>query len=438
VSQGELNGNRTDAEYYIPSRRKFFDKIKNNKFVKLKTIIKEWSYWILPPWNSYNENNPITFIRATEMLENLNIDFSNAPKVPEKYYENIRSRLKKWDILIAVKWATIASQKCICFIEDNISNCIINWSIFRFQTIDEVEPKYIAYYLNTDEAKKQMKFSLVANNAVDYLNKDIIESLEVPLPSLETQQKIVEKMDSALAEKRKWEKDSEKIMEDIDEYVFSELWIKLPEKKEEKIYFSVDIKEIIEHKRFDPAYFSNSFKIEKSKYELKSIYDIAEIKKGQSVTQDKIIEWEYPVIAWWQTSPYTHNQKNYEWNIITVSASWAYSWYVRYHENPIFASDCSVVFSKDENLISTFFIYTRLKINQKEIYKMQKWAWQPHVYPDDIWNFIIPLPPIEIQNKIINEVKSRIVKANELKKQANEIYEKAKNEVEKMITYWLF
>ena len=118
------------------------------------------------------------------MSENLKIDFSNALKVPEKYYQNIRSRLKKWDILIAVKWATIASQKCICFVDEDISNCIVNWSVFRFQTIDWVEPKYIAYYLNTEWAKKQMKFSLVANNAVDYLNKDMIENLDIPLPSL--------------------------------------------------------------------------------------------------------------------------------------------------------------------------------------------------------------------------------------------------------------
>lgn len=366
------------------------------------------------------------------MSENLKIDFSNALKVPEKYYQNIRSRLKKWDILIAVKWATIASQKCICFVDEDISNCIVNWSVFRFQTIDWVEPKYIAYYLNTEWAKKQMKFSLVANNAVDYLNKDMIENLDIPLPSLEIQQQIVEKMDSALAEKKNLENKSDEILNSIDDYVLSELWIEL-EKQEEKMYFSVDLKDIIENNRFDPSYFTNSFKIKKSDYELKNIYDIAEIKKWQSITQDKIIEWEYPVIAWWQTSPYNHNQKNYDWNVITISASWAYSWYVRYHEKPIFASDCSVVFSKDENFISTFFIYTWLKINQKEIYKMQKWAWQPHVYPDDIWNFIIPLPPREIQDKITNEVKSRIEKANELKKQANEIYEQAKNEVEKMI-----
>jgi hypothetical protein len=43
------------------------------------------------------------------------------------------------------------------------------------------------------------------------------------------------------------------------------------------------------------------------------------------------------------------------------------------------------------------------------------------------------LPPKEIQDKIANEVKNRIEKAKQFKNQANEIYEQAKNEVEKMI-----
>lgn len=400
--------------------------------MKLKKIIKEWAYGILPPGNSYNSNNPITFIRATEMSENLLIDFSNTLKVPKKYYQNKRSRLQKWDILIAVKWATIASRKCIWFIDKEIPESIVNGSIFRFQVIEWVNAKYIAYYLDSDEAKKQMKFSLVANNAVDYLNKDVIENLQIPLPPLELQQQIVQKMDQALSKKQKLETESKEILENIDQYILWELGIEILE-QQEKMCFGVNFEEVVKNKRIDPFYFQNIFHIEKSKYDLKYIFDIAEVKKWQSITQKNVIDWDYPVIAGWQTSPYNHNQKNYDWNVITVSASWAYSWYVWYHDYPIFASDCSVVFSKNETKISTKFIYIWLKANQKEIYKMQKWAWQPHVYPDDIWNFLISFPPIEIQNKITDEVDNRTREAKNKEQQAQEIYKNAKKEIEEMI-----
>ncbi|CAD7775037.1 hypothetical protein AIOGIFDO_01707 [Candidatus Methanoperedenaceae archaeon GB37] len=45
----------------------------------------------------------------------------------------------------------------------------------------------------------------------------------------------------------------------------------------------------------------------------------------------------------------------------------------------------------------------------------------------------IPLPPLAVQNKIAEEVKRRMQKAEQLQKEAKEELEKAKQEVEKMI-----
>ena len=410
--------------------KSFNSKIIDSNFeiVKIRDIIeKPPQYWANERAIDWNPNIDYRYIRITDIDDYWNLkedERKTSEKIENKYIVNEN------DLLFARSWAT--AWKCY-FVTKNIK-WIFAWYMIRFVlNHKKCISKYLFYITFTNFYKKRVeKISRAA--AQPNINSQEYLDFEFPLPPLEIQQQIVEKMDSALAEKKNLENKSNEILNSIDDYVLSELWIEL-EKQEEKMYFSVDFKDIIENNRFDPSYFTNSFKIKKSDYELKNIYDIAEIKKWQSITQEKIIEWEYPVIAWWQTSPYNHNQKNYDWNVITISASWAYSWYVRYHEKPIFASDCSVVFSKDENVISTFFIYTRLKINQKEIYKMQKWAWQPHVYPDDIWNFTIPLPPREIQDKIINEVKSRIEKAKQLKNQATEIYEQAKDEVEKMILW---
>jgi len=56
-----------------------------------------------------------------------------------------------------------------------------------------------------------------------------------------------------------------------------------------------------------------------------------------------------------------------------------------------------------------------------------------HLTPEKFLNLKIPLPPIEIQNKIAEEVKKRMQKAQQLQKQAKEVLEKAKQSVEKMI-----
>ncbi|MEM0465883.1 MAG: restriction endonuclease subunit S [Candidatus Pacearchaeota archaeon] len=56
-----------------------------------------------------------------------------------------------------------------------------------------------------------------------------------------------------------------------------------------------------------------------------------------------------------------------------------------------------------------------------------------HLTPDALLSLKIPLPPLPIQNKIADEVKRRMQKAEQLQKEAKEDLEKAKQEVEKII-----
>ncbi len=132
---------------------------------------------------------------------------------------------------------------------------------------------------------------------------------------------------------------------------------------------------------------------------------VANIQKGTSITQEKVIEGNIPVIAGGQTPAYFHNVANRNGNIITVSASGAYAGFVNYFHDPIFASDCNTIQSLNENAISTKLIYEFLKSTQEEFYLLQRGQAQPHVYGGDLENIKIPLPPKAIQEKIIDEIK---------------------------------
>ena len=152
-----------------------------------------------------------------------------------------------------------------------------------------------------------------------------------------------------------------------------------------------------------------------------SLFDIADIRKGTSITKEKIIEGNIPVVAGGKEPVYFHNEANRDGNVITISASGAYSGYVNYFEQPIFASDCNTINSKDEKQISTKLIYEFLKLIQKEIYWLQRGQAQPHVYGEDIAKIKIPLPPLDIQQKIVSEIDALEQKE-----------EKAKTEIERL------
>ncbi len=136
-----------------------------------------------------------------------------------------------------------------------------------------------------------------------------------------------------------------------------------------------------------------------------SLSEIATIQKGTSITKEKVIKGDIPVIAGGKDIAYYHNVANREGDIITISASGANAGFINYFVNPIFASDCCTVKSKDEDIIPTKLLYLFLRRIQPLVYGLQKGQAQPHVYGDDVAKIKIPIPSKEIQKKIIEEIK---------------------------------
>jgi restriction endonuclease S subunit len=57
----------------------------------------------------------------------------------------------------------------------------------------------------------------------------------------------------------------------------------------------------------------------------------------------------------------------------------------------------------------------------------------PTVSDEDILDLETPLPPLEIQNKIAEEVKTKMEKSKQLQEEAKSILEGAKEKVERII-----
>jgi len=158
--------------------------------------------------------------------------------------------------------------------------------------------------------------------------------------------------------------------------------------------------------------------------------DIAEIKKGESITSKNLVSGDIPVVAGGKSPAYYHNQSNREKNIITISASGANSGFVNYYNQPIFASDCNTVKSKDEKLYPTIIIYNYLICIQNGIYEtLQRGQAQPHVYANDIAEIKLPdLSPDKII-KITTEIEKLEKEGENTKKEIK----KLKNEISEMV-----
>ena len=174
-----------------------------------------------------------------------------------------------------------------------------------------------------------------------------------------------------------------------------------------------------------------------SKWPLVKLGEVAEIKKGKSITSAEVKQGSVKVVAGGIDFAYLHNEANRPENIITVSASGANAGFVNFWKEPIFASDCTTIIAND--LLITKYIYNILKTYQQYIFKLQKGQAQPHVYADDLKLFSIPNPPLDIQQKIVDEcevVDSECEEAqntiSRCKNQIAEIMKNVKGEMKKL------
>jgi len=428
VNRNEFN-DRFDAPFY-KEKFDFSNCINLSKLVNVKGGKR------IPVGKTYaNKETSNIYFRVSNMENSTDIDYSKVKYISDDlYYFLKRYELFENELIISIA-GTIGKINLIknfpkgkkVILTENCAKLILKK--------DNVIPEYLLIVLKSKFVQKQIKLNYI-QTTIPKLGLDRVLNLKIPnIPNKGTQIKIVSQYQKAYNQKQQKEKEAKVLLASVDTYLMNELEINLPKTNNslESRVFTVNFSEI-SGERFDAfAVLNKDYKIEGGKYKNYRLRQIAEIQKGQSITSAKIIDGDYPVIAGGQSSPYSHNVYNYKNNAITVSASGAYAGYVWYHNTPIFASDCSVIQSKDENNISTLFLAEVLKTKQTEIYNLQQGAGQPHVYSSDLIKLNIPVPPKEKQEEIINHISEIRAKAKQLKKEAKTGLENAKHEIEKQI-----
>ena len=133
--------------------------------------------------------------------------------------------------------------------------------------------------------------------------------------------------------------------------------------------------------------------------EFKKLGEVAEMKRGTSITKSNSVNGEYPVISGGREPAFYCNRYNREGETITVAGSGAGAGFVQFWNQKIFVNDAFSV--KGTEKILTKFIYYCLTNLQKEIYSTKKGGGVPHVHISSIENFKIPIPPLPVQAEIV-------------------------------------
>lgn len=128
--------------------------------------------------------------------------------------------------------------------------------------------------------------------------------------------------------------------------------------------------------------------------------DVLDFRRGMTITEKDATPGDFPVIAGGQKPAYYHNVFNREGETIAVAGSGAYAGFVSWWTTPIFLSDAFSVHPKDNSLLPKFVFYC-MKNMQDKIHNTKKGSGVPHVHGSSIAKFLIPIPPIEVQEEIV-------------------------------------
>ena len=202
-----------------------------------------------------------------------------------------------------------------------------------------VIPEFLFYKLKTYDLA-----SLNVGSAVPSLTTAILNALEVEIPSLEMQSKIIG------------------VLQAFD--------------------FKIENNKKINHhlEEMATSIFENMFPNVSSGKSTIGNYIIP--KRGKNLLSKDAIVGKVPVVAGGLQPSTFHNIANTKSPVLTISASGANAGYVNLWHIPVWSSDSSYIDTSITD--NVYFWYVMLKKRQQEIYDSQTGSAQPHIYPKHI------------------------------------------------------
>jgi type I restriction enzyme S subunit len=254
----------------------------------------------------------------------------------------------------------------------------------RILSEENVLSKYLSFTFLTHEHQSWMMQQCSHGATMASLNQDIIKRIPLRIPSIEQQKIIVD------------------ILSSYDDLIENNTRrIEILEEMARRLY-----EEWFVHFRF-PGHEEVSFKESElgeipEGWEVATVGDFVNIKRGKTITKKKIEPGNVPVVAGGLRPAYYHSTANTKGPLLTISASGANAGHVSLYYDDVWASDCSFIDSSESQHV--YYYYLMLKVRQEEVTHLQRGSAQPHVYPKDVMGLQAVNAPLSLRESFMNHV----------------------------------
>jgi restriction endonuclease S subunit len=250
-----LKGNlerRLDPNFYKPSTISFIEKLVKGKYSvrKLKDVTKkvvDGPFGTQLKVDDYcDEGVPV--IRVSNLRTGIVSEDKLVKITPEKHLDIFRSRVLPNDVLLTKAGAILGYSAVFPehLIEGNITSHLVT-----ITCKPELKPDYLKYIFQSKVGKLQIY--RWGNKATrPELNTGEVKQILIPVPAFEIQDLVINKMDLAYRQQVSKNEKAKVIVKGIDKILMNELEIQMPSLKKERKFFVKS--KAVSSSRFDPSY----------------------------------------------------------------------------------------------------------------------------------------------------------------------------------------
>ena len=424
---------------------------KSKNTIKLDDILEVKGGKRIPKGEGYSfEITDYKYLRVDDIDANSFVDYSDLKYISEKIYSILkRYEVNSKDVIISIA-GTIGK---VHIVPEKIKNVILteNCAKLKIKSGVELIPEFLKLILESDNLQSQMKSTYI-QTTIPKLCLDKIKNLQIPLPPLETQQKLVKMMDEAYNLKKSKEQKAKELLDSIDGFVMEELGVEKVESVEKKV-FGVRLSDLSESRAdvefnldkqtgLERALLKPKHPVEKiqnfvtfiSGYAFKSLNYVensqTKLLTIKNITSSGVSESNFTYLP----DEYFDRYKNFQIKrgdllFAMTGATIGKVCLFNLNDNVLLNQRVGAIRAKNINIMF-LYSYLNLEIVKNDIIRRSVGGAQANISPTEILSIKIPLPPLEIQQKIADEVEKRRVEAFGLQSEAKEILERAKREFE--------
>ncbi len=451
INRSEIEG-RIDPHQFHIERREAIDKIKrNNEILKLKHVVK-------------NVKTTTTNICETDIYIGLeNIESNTGEYVATNDKQSISSAgvFKEGHIL----FPKLRPYLNKVYLAEFDGLCSTEFHIFKS---DKFSNEFLSIYLRSDLIVNQTKH-LMTGNTLPRLQTEDINNLPVPNIGLDEQNKIVELYKNANKKKQQKELQAQELLKSIDTYMLNELGITLPIKDNsiESRMFEVKFNNLVS--RLEPFYYQSYFEklnesLNNGKYKTEKLKNLCNLLNGFAFQSSDYIDFS-DVLNIRMSNIRPNNEFNPDYNARYLPNNFKeiYKHYLLSDGDiiiamtdmaadpkilgvPTFVSNSNNRFLLLNQRVGKLYDFKNHLVNVqylcnilgskliKDYYNQQgARGVQINISREQILSAFIPLPPLEKQNEIADNIQKIRGNANQLQADAKRILDNAKQEVEKII-----